>query len=135
MTEENRQQIPQKLAADRRKNNIKYTDATWHMSKAVSLSTMFGIAIVLIGGLFGAAEILGRVTTMETQLQIATDDRIHRTTVLEMFKSRDIQIEHLAEKIDGLSKEIEKTNTKIERSNDLLHQILIAMPKKITKSD
>jgi len=132
---------------DRRSSDnedVKYTDARWHSSKSVSITNTLGFLTLFIGGYWAYDETIDRMdiaqsesnrrisvieTTHEVRLKQmaekldgATKDRIHATTVLEMFKTRDIQIKNLAEKMAAM--EVRQGET-----NRLLTAIYREMPK------
>lgn len=136
------QYVAQQVRADRRNNNVKYTDAHWHTSKAVSISTIIGMLALLVTGLMTFRDFTEEIRVMEertTQISIAMDarhtarmdalvtlietstaDRISRTTVDAMFQVKDMQIETLTESMNKLSAKMDKTNdllTQLMRSN------------------
>ena len=129
--------VPQmKVHPERRKSTEDgryYTDAHWHPSKSISLSNIAGFLTIFIGGYLAYTNTVERINTvvsntskdvavLENIVAEANKDKIHATTVLEMFRSRDIQIKNLADKMSAM--EIQQGET-----NRLLTAIYREMPK------
>ena len=131
---------PQMMTTNRRKGPEHYTDNVWHVSKAVSLSTLGGFVLIMGGGLMtfneGITEIRGEVTANETAAMAmeerhttrmaaievliatvsnATEDRITRETVLEMFASRDIQIKNLSDQLSLMRADLQQTKNVVDK--------------------
>ena len=142
--------VPQmKASHDRRSTddtNEHYTDAHWHPSKSVSIANIIGFISILLVGYIAYDDTIDKLTlasetatrelavlengynlqidALRSNMEEATKDRIHASTVLEMFRTRDIQIKNLADKMSAMEARQEETNR-------LLTSIYREMPKKI----
>jgi len=140
-------------SGDRRKvtcNSAHYTDAHWHISKAISAGTLIALALAMatsfvtfrdgvqeIKNLVGANSTKieqvsknsnGQIKSLNGKLDASTHDRITRETVLEMFKLRDVQIKNLADQMRQMQQQQAETNK-------LLTNIYREMPRAFSKPD
>lgn len=128
--------VPQKIIyQDRRRSDRvaeHYTDAHWHVSKAVSLSTLIAIFMLFAGGFLafrdGIADINAaiaadqvaiktmdekhntRMDRLEELIAVTSQDRISRTETIQMLDLRDEQIKNLSKSMDLMRKEHQLTN-------------------------
>ena len=100
----------------------------WHISKGVSVTTIMAVIAMVVTTSY-------QIGTLETQLRAdqrstvamidatnlrldaMTQDRIHKTTVDQMFQNRDLQIEQLEERLERL-------DNRLKESNAMLKEIL-----------
>jgi hypothetical protein len=134
--------VPQmKVNPERRKGNQDgnyYTDAHWHPSKSISLSNIIGFLAIFVAGYIAYSDTSSRLEAVVTDttkdvavlsniVAEANKDKIHASTVLEMFRTRDVQIKNLADKMSAM--ELQQGET-----NRLLTSIYREMPKRTTKN-
>jgi hypothetical protein len=129
--------VPQmKVRPDRRQGSEAgdyYTDAHWHPSKSVSISNILGFIGIFVAGYIAYSDTSSKLEEVVTDttkdvavlrniVDEANRDKIHASTVLEMFRTRDVQIKNLAEKMAAME-------TRQAETNRLLTSIYREMPK------
>jgi hypothetical protein len=71
-----------------------YKDS-WHLDRRVPLSLIVSVALIIGHQIWQNATNNAKFIELEKNVVLLASDRIHAATVAEMFRSRDIQIDHL----------------------------------------
>ncbi len=96
---------------------------SWRLSKKIPISTLLSIITVFVTVIMGYSDLKHDVAVTRARLEEGTADRIHKTTVLEMFNNRDIEIQHVEDNLTTLQSQVGKIDSKIDI-------ILSTMPRK-----
>jgi len=102
----------------------------WHMSKEVTVSTLIAIILAVGGGVSAYSDINSDIKTLESKVTEATEDRIRKATVVQMFENKDIQIEAVRQDVIKLQKQGDKIEGKIDDQNKLLLEIISKLPRR-----
>lgn len=94
----------------------------WHLDRKVPIVLIFSVLALLAAQVYAAGVTSAKFEELRTTVQLILNDRIHKTTVLEMFNVRDVEIDHLKIAIGNI-------NTGIRENNKLLIKIITSLPK------
>ena len=97
--------------------------ASWHMSKEVTVSTLFAILLSVVGGVSAYSDINNDISTIQRDMKDATDDRIRKATVVQMFENKDIQIQAVKADVQKLQRQSEKIENKLDKQYELLLEL------------
>lgn len=111
-------------------NNDNRRKEHWHMSKGFSVGTAASVAILLLTQVYTFGKNAEKLITVEKQVVEAAKDKIHKSTVVQMFKNKDIQIQAVKKDIERLQVQTDHIEAKIDRSQELLLEIIRAMKDK-----
>jgi predicted nucleic acid-binding Zn-ribbon protein len=101
----------------------------WHLSREVTISTLMAIALAASTGLMGYADLKSKVKTIQEDVKEATEDRIRKDTVVQMFANKDLMIQAVAKDVEELHQQADKIDKKIDKLNDALILILSRIPE------
>jgi len=90
-------------------NGRNYKDA-WHLDRRVPLSLIVAVCVIVGHQIWQNATNNAKFIELEKNVVILTQDRIHNATVHEMFRSRDIQIQHLQVTLRDFKEELIEYN-------------------------
>ncbi len=101
----------------------------WHVGKEIPISLILTLLLVVGSNIAFKQQVEDfmlhtetRLEEMQRDIRERTADRIHSTTVREMFRTKDAEIKSL-----GVS--VAKIENVVEGNTDLLQQILREMPR------
>ena len=101
--------------------SIVYDKEPWHTSKQITLATIFLLMSTIVSGIFAFGIMYQKLEQVRTtqatiisDLKVATRDRVHKSTVEQMFENRDLKILALKEDIQEL-KQYQKENNVLIR--------------------
>ena|SRR6056297_2906293 len=77
-------------------NEHEHEGDNWHINKTVNLGTILSIVILFAGQIYTLGVLLtsfkADIEALNVKIDVSTRDRIHGSTVLQMFENRDLQI-------------------------------------------
>jgi predicted ATP-grasp superfamily ATP-dependent carboligase len=100
------------------------------LSKEVTVSTLIALTLAFISGVTGYTNLRADVEKLQGEVADSTRDRIHKTTVEQMFENKDIQIQAVKADVEQLQEQTNKIDEKIDKNAELLLEIIRNMPRK-----
>jgi hypothetical protein len=97
-------------------------DSHWHISKSITISTLVSVSLLFISQVYVYGKQSEKIGNLERSIVGSSVNAIPKTTVVEMFHSRDIQIK-------TLTKQIQDVQADVKENNQLLREILVSLPK------
>lgn len=95
---------------------------SWHLSKTTSVGTILTVIILFTSQIYSYGKSAQRIETLTDKIEVATKDRIHKSTVEQMFAVKEEQIKSISNDIKDI-KDSQKEQQKI------LMQILQKLPQ------
>ena len=102
----------------------------WHLSREVTVSTLIAVAITFTTGMTAYSDIKSDVKEVQKYVAESAVDRIRKETVIQMFATKEIQIKAVKDDVQKLREQSIKIEAKIDRSQELLLEIIRTMPKR-----
>lgn len=94
----------------------------WHLSKTTSVGTIFTIIVLFTSQVYSYGKSAQKIETLTDKIEVATKDRIHKSTVEQMFAVKEEQIKSISSDIKDI-KESQREQQK------MLNQILQKLPQ------
>ncbi len=114
-------------------NGDERRDSSWHLSREVTVSTLFAIAVACIGGVSGYHSLKADVESTKVQLEqvkTQTANKISKESVEQLLENKDLQIQGVKDDVEQLQIQVEKVDLKLDANQALLLEIIRTMPRK-----
>ncbi len=102
----------------------KFTDrreGEWHLDKRVPLTLIISVVVLIGGQLVVYGQTTERFKSLQEKMRVATEDRIHKETALQMFENRDKQLEAINNDIGHIKKDVREM---FAMTQHLSHELL-----------
>lgn len=94
----------------------------WHLSKSITISTIFSIVALLSFQVFTYGQNQEKLDNLQIQVNTIINGSVQKSTVEQMFQIKDVQIK-------ALTNQVQDVKANVKENKLLLQQILREMPR------
>ncbi len=105
-------------------------EASWHLNKEVTVSTLVAIVFAFLGGVAGYTTLKADVKQIKEKVEIAADTHVEKSTLEVEMRLQQVKLEAVAKDVQENRDLLGENKQTLKENQALMLQLLQRMPVK-----